>query len=114
MSPVGLRFLTSGRHQVRFTALYQSKFIFQNLDRRRGPSLERTQRRWIRCRGTRLLAGRTPPALQAALPPAIITMALTTRAQVASAVQAAAAAKVPATAVGAAATVLENDFVIQP
>ena len=63
---------------------------------------------------TRLLAGRTPPS---ALLPAIIPTALaalTTRAQVASAVQAAAAAKVPATAVGAAATVLGNDFVIQP
>ena len=64
--------------------------------------------------GTRLLAGRTPPALQAALLPAIITMVLTTRARVVSAVQAAAAAKVPATAVGAAATVLGNDLIIQP
>ena len=52
------------------------------------------------------MAGRTLPALEAA----IMTTALA--AQVASAVQAAAVARVPATAVGAATTVLGNDLII--
>ena len=57
------------------------------------------------------MAGRTLPALEAAIMTTALA-AFTTRAQVASAVQAAAVARVPATAAAAAATVLGNDFII--